>query len=377
MAYRSDLTFDYISSPRIITVDSPSTELTMQDLYDTIMVEDAKLVHGDDKGLVLGSGKENLGGGTKVGITLTLQNAKVAFEARPGADWVLCSLIGGNLVAVDDLGADMDARQPTAFVTIDRTSSASATLQEQDALQYASYGGVVSVDTTSSNTGIDYPTGNMQYPVNNLGDAVDIAVDKGFAILSVRGDITITDSVDIDGYIVEGQNPTLTNIIVEPSASVYECEFRDAKISGTLDGHSEITSCIIDGLNYVSGRIKRCGLTGEPIILGDSAQALMIDCWSEVPGDNTPMIDAGGSGQSLAVRGHKGGFKLINRTGTDAVSIDFESGQFVADSTITDGVVYVRGTVGKLTINCDESLIDTYGVTNPRTIAETTWEYVI
>jgi len=205
MAYRSDLSIDWTSNPRIITVASPSVELTMQDLYDTAITHEALLINGDEKGIIAGSGKENLGGGTKVGITITLLNAKVAFEARAGAEWVLCSLIGGNLVAVDSNGDDMAARQPTAYTTIDRTSSASATLQEQDALQYSSYGGAVSYDSTSSNGGTDYPTGNMEYPCNNFSDSVDIADTKGFAIISIRGNANIGNSDILDEFILQGQ----------------------------------------------------------------------------------------------------------------------------------------------------------------------------
>ena len=284
-------------------------------------------------------------------------------------------LLNGNFYSKDGKSPFLMPDGYSVLLEQQVSSLTDSTTQQLPEIEGMSFGGVVSVDITSSYSGTAYPVGNMEYPVNNLADAVDIATERGFAILSIRGDITIGNAVDIDGYIVEGQNPTLTNIIVESSASVYECEFRNAKISGTLDGDSEITNCIVDGLEYVSGRIKRCGITEEPIILGGNTEALLIDCWSEVAGDSTPTINAGGSGQALAVRGYKGGFKLINRTGIDPVSIDFESGQFVADSTITNGVIYVRGTVGKLTINCDEALIDTYGVTNPRTIAETTMSY--
>ena len=379
MAIRTDIySVDYTVNPRVIWIDIGTTNANAQDLYDTVCYIHSTSANMDDPYIINAEGKTKLDEqGNRVGITVLLFDAVYAFADRSGPEWVICNMEGGNVVAFTDQTQStiLYPRKPTAYISADRTSSVSSTLQEQDAIQYSSYGGVVSVDITSSNVGTDYPAGNMQFPVNNLEDAVDIAIEKGFAILSIRGDITVTDSVDIDGYIVEGQNPTLTNIVVEPSASVYECEFRNAKISGTLDGDSEITDCIIDGLDYVSGRIKRCGLTGEPIILGSNAQALMIDCWSEVPGDNTPTIDAGGSGQSLAVRGHKGGFKLTNRTGTDAISIDFESGQFVADATITAGTVYVRGTVGKITVNCDPALVDIYGVTNPRTISEATWDH--
>ena len=126
----------------------------MQDLYDTLRWNEAMAVAVDDASIVAGSGKENLGGGTKVGLTIKLLNAKVAFEARPSEPWVLCTLNGGNLVAVDANENDMDAREPTAYVTIDRTSSSSATIAESagSGLTQEEHDKLISIPTAEQNS---------------------------------------------------------------------------------------------------------------------------------------------------------------------------------------------------------------------------------
>ena len=53
----------------------------------------------------------------------------------------------------------------------------------------------------------------------------------------------------------------------------------------------------------------------------------------------------GGSGQSLALRGFKGGLALRNFSGTDGVSLDFSSGRAVIDATVTAGEITIRGVV--------------------------------
>jgi len=68
--------------------------------------------------LISAAGKEDLGGGVAVGITVTLQNAKVAFESRPGSDYVQCTIAGGNLVALDASANTMDPIEVTAFTQI-------------------------------------------------------------------------------------------------------------------------------------------------------------------------------------------------------------------------------------------------------------------
>jgi len=69
-------------SPRIITVEAPEVEITIQDLHDNLVdIEDSIEGHRHPR-LILTAGKEDLGGGTSVGLTATLQNAQLAFERR-------------------------------------------------------------------------------------------------------------------------------------------------------------------------------------------------------------------------------------------------------------------------------------------------------
>lgn len=128
MAIRTDITIDWESSPRVITVASPSVEVSVQDLVDTCRSHEQQLLNMDDEHLINAAGKEPLYGTVQVGITAQLNNAVVAFEARLGPSWILCTISGGNLTAVDENGSEIDARLPTAFVSVDRALSSSATL---------------------------------------------------------------------------------------------------------------------------------------------------------------------------------------------------------------------------------------------------------
>jgi len=128
MAVRSDVTVDWQSSPRIITIGSPSVEITIQDLVDTSRELEDDFDGLDNPHLVNAAGKEDLGGGVNVGITASLQNARVAFEARDGPDYVQCNIAGGNLVAVNSGGTTMNPIEPTSYTQVIKTSSSSATL---------------------------------------------------------------------------------------------------------------------------------------------------------------------------------------------------------------------------------------------------------
>lgn len=222
---------DYVStvwalSPRLIEVAAPaisgggggSNEITIQDLHDSLKSNtlqasenDDSLESMDDDPLVDSEGKTNLGGGVSVGISATLLNAQIAFEAnytpeQSGtatsgdalgtsltdtaalfvsngvqrgavivnfADQSICEVLqvnsesqldhrvlqqglnndwgigdaykiwnvvqkevsGGNIVALDDLDAELTPIFPTAFTQVIRTSSTSATLVDGDISQ--------------------------------------------------------------------------------------------------------------------------------------------------------------------------------------------------------------------------------------------------
>ena len=124
----ADFRFDDINN--LITVLVPDTEVTVQELLNAIRNWEDELINLDVPKIANATGKDDLGGGVSVGITLKLLNWKVKFEARTGPDWVICNIRGGNLVAVDDIDDAMSPIEPSDYVTVTLTASSSATIAE-------------------------------------------------------------------------------------------------------------------------------------------------------------------------------------------------------------------------------------------------------
>ena len=355
MAIRTDFSVDWNADPRVIIISKPSTACTMQDLHDTLAFIQAEPTSMDNKVLVDSSGLEVLDTTTKVGITVTLQNATIGFEARDGTEfggvneWTICKLDGGNVVAVDANKIPIEEVANTPFVNVKTTKSSSATLQEQDALQYASYGGEVSIDTTSSYSGTAFPNGTQEYPVNNIQDAVAIGQLKGFFKLRILGNCDLVAGDNVEEFVIYGQNPILSTLNIDTEANVLNCEIIYARVLGALDGSVILRECLIDGIGYVNGYVDKSGLTINPIILGGNSQATFIDCFSNVGGLDTPTIDMGNTGQALAVRGYKGGLRIVNRRSDDQCNIDMDSGHIIIDESCTGEPITCRG-VFKLTV---------------------------
>ncbi len=126
------ITINPVVSPRIVTVPEADGEsITIQSLVNQIRDWEDDQVNLCYPSLLSASGKEVLDENTKVGITAQLLNAKVKFEDR-GAP-TICTIYGGNLVAVDALGISMSPIEPATNVSMVLAQSSSATmLQDAD-----------------------------------------------------------------------------------------------------------------------------------------------------------------------------------------------------------------------------------------------------
>jgi len=99
MVFRADISVDWNSNPRLIFVANPSTEISIQDLVDTLRILEEKPWEGLAYPYIIdAAGKESLGGGVSVGITAKLLNAKLAFEARKN------SIQNGSITTTDSSG---------------------------------------------------------------------------------------------------------------------------------------------------------------------------------------------------------------------------------------------------------------------------------
>src|SRR3990167_6019849 len=125
-------TLTFFKNERVIQVDSPQTSVTCQDLINQIRLYEENLNNLDYPLIANAYGKQALGGGSYIGITLELVNDwRIAFEARSGPDTTLCTVSGGNVVAINQY-ADNPIK-PTAFTQINIAQSSSPTIIQADA----------------------------------------------------------------------------------------------------------------------------------------------------------------------------------------------------------------------------------------------------
>jgi hypothetical protein len=362
------LSFDKIN--KIITVEAPATEATIQELHNLIMDWSDEL-----KNLEVGKiedtyGKQQLTGGVYVGLTMVLYDWYIAFEARPSPTWIECIISGGNLVRYDTVAMGYTSPiHPTAYVSVTISSSSSATLQELSDIQFSSFDSGVTIDVINGTSGTDYPIGTRRQPVNNLANAKTIATVRGFNLLYILGELTIGATDNIDGYRLQGEGALFSTITLTSGCSTDNTEFMHITIQGAANGEITISNeCHVENLFGLNGQIHSSLLLGNLSLAGTGVLNI-INCSSGVPGTGTPEIDMGGSGRGLGMRAYSGGIKIKNLSGDENISIDFISGQLKIDSTVTAGTIVVRGSGWISENNAGPNVtVDDSGLTNPDTV---------
>jgi hypothetical protein len=127
------ITFD--KANRIIEVDTAVHPIvcTVQELINAIRDYEDEIVNMEIPKIANATGKDNLGGGTYTGITLTLLNWTIKFADHPGPDYVLSKVSDGNLLAVDGNGDSMLPFTPSTFTSILYSTAVSVALYDAGA----------------------------------------------------------------------------------------------------------------------------------------------------------------------------------------------------------------------------------------------------
>lgn len=246
---------------------------------------------------------------------------------------------------VNVVGGNSNIADVTNPNNVSVRSANSAGLQDAQSLQAASFLGHVSLDVINGVSGTTFPRGTQQTPVNNLIDAKQICEDRGLSQILVVNDFTLNGGTDLTaGFVFYAEKKDII-ITIDTSADVSNCTFKDLSVTGVLDNNNLFTRCEVFDATHLDAALINCGIRGT-LTLGGGGTSELVNCYSDVAGGGagqTPSIDMGGTGNSLLLRDWSGGLELINYGGGGDISLDYDSGRLLVDSTVTAGDVYVRG----------------------------------
>ena len=260
---------------------------------------------------------------------------------------VQCSILGGNVVAVDSTSAEIPAVLPTAFTQVVKVSASSATLQEQKTIQYSSFQNKVWIDTVNGNPkSFNTLSGNREFPVNTVSDALLVASERGLSGIGMLSSLNLGAGDVVDNLQLFGINALLTVLVLNSGVSTIKTQITDVTLLGVLSGGTIVERSVIGTLTYISGYVHLCALGSGTITLagGPTSTAYFFDCYVAVPGTPNTLIDFNNSGGNLVMQGLMGDVTLKNKSGAGAVTITMKGGEVVLESTVTGGTLLIQGT---------------------------------
>jgi len=406
------LAFD--KNTKIITVESPQTTLLVQDLHDDIRIFEQLPQNMEEGQIAAASGKQSLGGGVTVGITLELINDwRLAFAARPGPTTVQCAVTGGNLVATNSY--DNTPIYPTAYTQVTISQSSSATVIESPSNDHMLY-------LLASLRGKQRTVGSYFYWNPTSGSDSNDGLTPGKAVLTFAqaqtlssagvgdtifciasdssGTTTITETLSITKANLKVMGPGHTFQLV-PTATVSptiaitaaNVEISGLYISTAATGsqdaiavsanNAHIEDCWVtnsrgNGIslsttsrtNITSCVIEHCGLsgTGDGIKLGNTTTEALIS--RSIIFDNINGISLAGTGLTDNIFENN----LIYQNTTYGIAV----GTGVLRTHVRSGHTFNKNTIGNTQDLGTDTYIETQaGGASASEIADAVWDEVI
>lgn len=404
---------DFNRSPRIVWVDVATDDISLQTLINELRdIEDEPWAMTYPK-VIDAAGKENLGGGVEVGITATLNNARLAFtpvytpqetgtatsnnalgttltdtnatfitngvtlgatiknkdtgasctvlsvssetslittqlQGGSSTQWTLGdaydlhnivqkNVSGGNLVAIDSVGFDLDPIFPTAYTQVIRTSSSSATTQNQESLEFASFMGGVAFKPSNGFAGTSFPIGTREYPSNNFEDVHTIAEQRGLKDIFIMESLGVSNtdiSMHTHRFVGDSPHHILT---IDPTANVTGSAIFNIQVQGELDGLNTVERASLLNVTNLSGYCEKTAFKGDVTLNGN---VLIVECYSQVAGSGYPSITTGA--HEVQIRDWHGSVGIVGMT-AGVHTIEMYGGQIHIDATSSGGTIYLRG----------------------------------
>lgn len=201
-------------------------------------------------------------------------------------------------------------------------------------LTAASYNGTVVVDQANGVPGTDIGIGKFDNPVSNFNDAKQIASDLGLTtILLKAGTTTITAADDLTNYIIRGVSAATVLLIIQPGATITNCEITNVSVTGVINGTVIIRESYVYDINYFSGFMFQCQLAGDISIIGPTPASFM-QCFSAV---NGVTFDLNQTGHSLVLTAFNGDATFINKADTTPIQVYINSGVVTMAPSVTVG----------------------------------------
>lgn len=282
-------------------------------------------------------------GGKSLGVTYFLMNNWRIVPYTGSLDYDLN--VEGNLFldeATNAASASNPYEFPGILVRQEVSNLTDSQVLESEISQRLEYGGIVYLDTDTGTSGSTYPVGTSASPVNNFSQAVDIANTFGFHKILAFDDIALNSNANF--LTISAITNGVTFTLLGDSYNYDNSEFENATIRGVSNSNTHYRNCTLADIVGVNGLIGHCGLSGS-ISIKNGGTAIFHDCYSGIPGLDSPALNYSGSSNTMtSMRNYSGGISICSSSAvSNVMTIEFIAGRFNIRPCTTDGFISIRG----------------------------------
>ena len=350
------MTYDFVSSPRVANIPDGAGDVTVEDLWDTLSEEAAKVENLDKKKFInrpLGGGRATLSPTKDTGITLVLDNMVLKFPDQAGPGYVIKRVVDGNLIAIDSGGSPIEPLVSSDFTNWKNEADVSGVILNAAALDATAFvNGAVWIDSDVGTAGTAFPLGTPTSPVDNVEDARTIALANNLRTLMIlSGDLTFylpTSAFDTFNILNVAREAGGVPGWDGNGATHANTKFQAMNLIGDF-GSSFIrpNSCTIQGVSEVHGDFANCDIVSEiaaPLGLA-FPQMQFTDCAFRdfgVPAINFTTSTFG----FMRINGGTGVLSIRNMADANhSLIIDGFSGRLIIEASCTAGTITARGDI--------------------------------
>lgn len=277
-------------------------------------------------------------------------------------------LVNGNFYSTDGTSPFLLPASNSVLLEQEVSSLVDSTVNQLPEIEGMSFDNKVSVDVLGTQSGTAYPSGNTEYPVNNVPDAVLIAWSRGKHELYMLTSLSLGAGDDVSNLLISGIDPSMTTITIETNAVCNYTRFQDIHVIGVFDGDSSIEHCTVGNIDFFSGTIAHSSLNGT-IALNGIEDARIHECamgdW-----DIIPTVNMNNGEQDLIMTQYTGMVNITNATHpNNRIGIGLNAGQVIIDASCTEGTFVISGDGTYINNGGANVIVDVSGLNNPQAIA--------
>ncbi|MDA3941862.1 MAG: hypothetical protein PF693_21545 [Spirochaetia bacterium] len=208
----------------------------------------------------------------------------------------------------------------------------------------------VHINSTCVNcsSGTIFPTGTLDNPVDNLADAITIAINNNIRNFELGDNLTLTQ--DVSNYIFTGFKSNMINL---NGQTCVNSQFNQLILTGNQADPIKAENCMLTNLQGLNGAYNGCVMVDTtPMLAAIDSNIFMNNCRSGVPGNDSPIIDFTNGNIGFNNRAYSGGIRIQNSTDAfNITTVEFIAGKFNFGVDNTAGYFAVRGVVDRSGIN--------------------------